>query len=106
MTQANSNFIVHSGPFKASDQCNNLTDVLTSHRQEADDVLIGNSNGHKKGSPQTRDSIVGKSLQSVKNIFKKAKEGDFHSLVGKTTSTNPQGFRSRVVDHETVELEL
>ena len=44
-TQANSNFVAHSGPFKQSDQCQNLTDTLASHRQDADDVLIHGNNG-------------------------------------------------------------
>jgi hypothetical protein len=42
----------------------------------------------------------------MKKIFQKAKETDFNSIRGRVSVNNNNGYVQRVVDHETVELEL
>lgn len=87
-TLANSNFVKsNSGPFKQSDQSNNLVETLPSGRHEPDEVLLRAPSRPKQGHTPPRDSLVGKSLKSIGNIIKKAKEADFTSIVGRPSVT-------------------
>ena len=70
------------------------------------DGLLGRPSLMKLDQAQTRESIVGKSLHSLKSIFLKAKEGEFAGQPSRPSQAHLPGSGSKVICHETVELDL
>lgn len=78
-------------------------DTLTSDRVNTEDHPL-NGRHEKYQAEPSRESIVTKSFQNMKNMIKKAKEGDFKAMVGRS-SIGTVG-NERGIDIETVEFEL